>query len=172
MTDRKYTEEKEDNSFFDTEYRKYSDRNEQDSCATGSLTLKDLTLMFGMDANPEVLKDYETMRIEMPEAKKNRIRRQDQQIDDLKGQYLDEPRANYAFDPDELTIGELIAINEEISKQQEKVNAEPDQPYLSSIIAAYPGKETEEIAVISLPESEEKDSVSPFISIDEIIGTF
>lgn len=158
----------ENNSFFDNEYRKYTD-HKSDSCATGSFTLNDLTMMYGME-NTTMLKDYETAATRMTHLTKAVQDHTDDRIESLTGSIQDDVRSDYEFDPDELTIGELIAINEEFLKKQQELADTPREPYIASMIASYPGESTEKVSVISVPKEAIASDESPFISIDDIIN--
>lgn len=158
----------EENSFFDNEYRKYTGTHTADSCATGSITLNDLTGIYGIE-NTRMLKDYETASLRMTHLTRTIQDNTDRKIENLRGHEEDEIRSDYEFDADELTIGEIIAINEEILKKQKELSERPEEPYLSGMIAAFPGEHTERISVISVPNEAIASDESPFISVDEII---
>ena len=164
--DRKTLEE--ENSFFNNEYQKYTHQQTSDSCATGSITLNDLTGIYGTE-NTRMLKDYQTAAINMSHLSKAVQSNTDQRISQLEGQPSEEIRSDYEFDADELTIAQMIEINEEILRKQNELSEIPEEPYLSSLIAAYPGEETERIAVISIPDKAIAYEESAFISVDEII---
>ncbi len=165
--DRKNPIQEEDNSFFDSEYKKYTSEGSADSCATGSLTLDDLTAMYGTE-NTRMLKDYETASLNMSELTRSIHENTDAKIESLQGQAAEDVRSDYEFDPDEVTIGEMIRINEEIAKKQKELSEESKEPYLANVIAAFPGEETEQIAVISIPNEAIASDESPFISVDDI----
>lgn len=164
--DRKYTEA-EDNSFFDGDYRDFTQRKNTDSCATGTITLDDITLMYGFEQTA-MLKDYETAEIRMPGSVRSRREKTDRRISELSSEEPEEVRSNYKFDPDDLTIGDLIAINEEILNFQKSLEEEPKDPYLSSLISVNKDSHTEEIQVVSVPEGAIALDESPFIGVDDL----
>lgn len=166
--DRNGIQPEENNSFFDTEYKKYTNTGHTDSCATGSFTLNDLTTRFGT-GKTQMLKDYETASLKMSDLTRSIQENTDAKIDSLKGQKQDDVRSDYEFDADEITIGEMIAINAEFLKKQLQLSETPKEPYLSNILAAFPGEHTEQISMITIPETAIASDESPFISVDDIM---
>ena len=164
--DRKY-KDNEDNSFFDGEYRDFTERKHSDSCATGTITLDDITLMYGFEQTA-MLKDYETAEIRMPGKVRSRREKTDRRINELNREEPEELRSNYAFDPDDLTIGDLIAINDEILRFQKSLEEEPKDPYLSNLLSVNAQNKAEQIQVVTVPEDAIALDESPFIGVDEL----
>ena len=157
----------EDNSFFENDYLKYTGKTD-DSCMTGSYTLDDITQMYGFE-DTRMLKDYETASIRMTDLTRNIQDQTDTKIEELTGTYAQDVRSVYEFDPDELTVGELIKVNEAFLRKQEELSQQPEEPYVSNVIAAFPGEATEQISVISGPEAAIASDESVFISVDDIL---
>lgn len=157
----------ENNSFFDGEYKEYTKNSSKDSCATGTLTLNDLHTMYDME-NTSMLKDYETSQLRLSDQVRKRREETDRKIGELTGSPSPEPLSNYIFDADEVTVGDLVAIDEELQHQKDLLEEEPKEPYLSGLIAVSPGEPTEKIAVISVPSEAIISDESPFIAVEDL----
>ena len=170
--DKKYNvfnDEKEDNSFFDFEYEKYRNQNE-DSCAAGTMRYEDITLVFGMEETA-MLKDYDTMQMTLSETTRDIQNQVDKRITQLTGKLPGEVRELYEFDPDELTIGQLIEINKAFEEKQSEINEDPTEPYLTTVYnAAGEDDATSKIAVIAVPTESIVSDETPFLSVDDIIS--
>jgi hypothetical protein len=92
----------------------------------------------------------------------------DRKIGELTGSPSPEPLSNYIFDADEVTVGDLVAIDEELQHQKDLLEEEPKEPYLSGLIAVSPGEPTEKIAVISVPSEAIISDESPFIAVEDL----
>jgi hypothetical protein len=157
----------ENNSFFDGDYKQYAEQHRKDSCATGTLTLNDIDALYGAEEKA-MLKDYETASLRLSENTRSRRERTDRLISELTGAKPQDLTENYIFDPEELTIGELIAINEEIVKQQNLLAEQPKDPYLSDLIAVTADRTAERISIISVPEEAVSVEDSPFIAVEDL----
>lgn len=161
--------DEEDNSFFDYEYEKYRSQNE-DSCASGMMKYEDITLVFGMEETA-MLKDYDTMQMTLSETTRDMQDQVDRKISQLTGKLPEEVRELYEFDPDELTIGQLIEINKAFEEKQNEMNEDPKEPYLTTVYnAAGEEDETSQIAVIAVPNESIASDETPFLSVDDIIS--